>query len=329
MIRLRYSVRKHVELHRSFYVSIATLVGISVAILILVAFVQLGITHFRFEPRGYYTNVYTELFGVFFSVFVSVIFIGGWTEWRSRRRLKDQLLREVGSRSNDIALSAADQLHHRRWVIGEKSLLKGESLVEANLKWAQLPGANLENVNFQSAILDDATLIRANLQGAILRGAYLRRARLARAKLQGAFMDFTILHGAFLERAELQGNNLLLSKLQNAELPGACLEGAKLWATNLEGANMRAANLKNADLRGAYLTGATLPNKEKLEGTVFPDGTTITADIDYEELERFTDPEHGRYGEASKAAKAFREEKGLFWDEVTQPYRVIYKPDIW
>ena len=142
-------------------------------------------------------------------------------------------------------------------------------------------------------------------------------------------MDFAILKGAFLERAELQGINLLLSKLQESDLRGACLEESRMWATNLEGANMRAANLKRADLRGAYLKGATLPNKENLEGTILPDGKTFTANCDYEELDRFTDPDHPRFDEAFKDAEEFRQEKGLHWDEITQPFRVEYKPPLW
>lgn len=142
-------------------------------------------------------------------------------------------------------------------------------------------------------------------------------------------MDFTILQGAYLDQAELQGNNLLLSKLQDSDLRGACLEETKMWATNLEGANMRAANLKRADLQGAYLKGAILPDKEKLEGTIFPDGTTYTSDMNYEELERFTDPENAKFNKAQSDANSFREEKELFWDEESQPYRVIYKPEIW
>ena len=292
----------------------------------------------------YVTNIYTELIGVVISVGFTVVFVDTFYERRDRERreaqarrdkeretqeLKERLLLDVGSRSNDIALSAADHLHNKRWVMGETSLLKGKSLVEANLKCARFPGANLEDVNFQNTTLDKANLIRANLKGTILRGASLREAKLSRAKLQGAFMDFTILQGAFMERAELQGNNLLLSKLQNADLKGACLERTKMWATNLEGTNMQAANLKDADLQGAFLKGATLPQKENLEGTIFPDGTTFTASMEYEELERFTDPCNARFDEASADAKDFRDKKGLFWDEVKQPYRVIYKPDIW
>ena len=79
---------------------------------------------------------------------------------------------------------------------------------------------------------------------------------------------------------------------------------------------MRAANLKHLQVSAPE---RGLPVKENLEGTIFPDGTTCTADMDYEELERFTDPENAKFDEALSDAKKFREEKGLFWDEINQP----------
>ena len=265
---MRRRVKRFIDKHWESLKRLLIVAGILAFIVVLIAFVVLGPSLFGFDDSDYGTNVYTEMFGVILSVFISVVIVGGWTELRLTRQLKERLKREARSRSRDIAISAIESLCDKRWVYGEKSLLRSMDLSDVNLHNVVMPNANLTWVNFTRTNLSDATMLRANLQHTILRGADLSGAKLSGAKLQGAFMDFAILKGAFLERAELQGNNLLLSKLQDSDLRGACLEETRMWATNLEGANMRAANLKRADLRGAYLKGAMLPNKENLEGTI-------------------------------------------------------------
>lgn len=317
-------IRRLIDKHTTFFSRLLIVVGILTFAVFLITIVVFGPSWFGFDDNDYGTNIYTELFGVLLSVFISVVIVGGWTEWRLTRQLRERLKREARSRSRDIAISAIESLRDKGWVTGEQSLLRGEDLSEVNLQNVVMPHTNLTWVNFTRANLSDATMIRANLQHAILRGANLSGAKLSEAKLQGASMDFVILKGAFLNGAELQGNNLILSKLQMSDLRGACLEETRMWATNLEGVNMRAANLKRADLRGAYLKGATLPKKENLEGTILPDSKTFTANCDYENLDRFTDPEHARFNEASAKAEKFRQEKRLYWDETTQPFRVEY-----
>jgi len=106
-----------------------------------------------------------------------------------------------------------------------------DTLEEANLRGAELRGANLISAN-----LGDAELRGANLGGANLRGAELEGANLA---------------GANLGDAELRGANLISANLGDAELRGANLRGA-----NLGGANLRGANLRGAELEGANLAGA-------------------------------------------------------------------------
>ena len=329
MNKIRRRVRWLIDKRWESLKKVLIVAGIFSLIVLLIAFVVLGPSQFGFDEDDYGTNLYTELFGVLLSVFISVVIVGGWTELRLTRQLKERLKREARSRSRDIAISAIESLSDKGWIFGEKSLIQGMDMSDVNLHNVVMPYANLTWINFTRTNLSEATMIRADLKHAILRGANLSGAKLSGAKLQGAFMDFTILKGAFLERAELQGNNLLLSKLQNTDLRGACLEETRMWATNLEGANMRAANLKRADMRGAYLKGATFPDKEKLEGTILPDGKTFIAKCDYKELDRFTDPGHARFEEAFNDAEEFRKEKGLYWDEVTQPFRVEYNTPLW
>ena len=103
----------------------------------------------------------------------------------------------------------------------------------ANLEWANLRGANLRG----------ADLERANLRGADLREADLERANLRGADLEAAYLERANLRGADLEGADLRGANLCRANLERANFREADLEGA-----NLEGANLCRADLEGADL---------------------------------------------------------------------------------
>ncbi|ELN7592190.1 pentapeptide repeat-containing protein [Salmonella enterica] len=100
-----------------------------------------------------------------------------------------------------------------------------------------------------------ADLRGANLCGADLRGADLRGANLCGADLRGAD-----LRGADLRGADLRGANLCDADLRGADLRGADLRGANLCGADLRGANLCGADLRGADLRGANLCDADLPD---------------------------------------------------------------------
>jgi hypothetical protein len=110
------------------------------------------------------------------------------------------------------------------------------TVYEANLREADLRGANLCEANLREADLRGANLRGANLRGADLRGANLRGADL---------------YGADLRGADLREANLREADLRGANLRGANLRGADLREADLCGANLREANLRGADLYGA------------------------------------------------------------------------------
>ncbi|EIN0552547.1 pentapeptide repeat-containing protein [Salmonella enterica subsp. enterica serovar Bovismorbificans] len=114
---------------------------------------------------------------------------------------------------------------HKVWITSMR-----ESGSRANLRGADLCGANLCDANLRGADLCGANLCDANLRGADLRGANLRGADLCDANLRGA------------------------------DLYGANLYGADLYGADLCGDNLRGDNLRGADLRGANLYGANLPD---------------------------------------------------------------------
>ena len=102
------------------------------------------------------------------------------------------------------------------------------------------PGADLRDADLRGADLHDAKLQYAKLQGADLRDA----------KLQGAKLQC-----ADLRDAKLQGAKLRDADLRGAKLRGAYLRDADLWGAKLQGAYLQGADLRDADLRGAYLRG--------------------------------------------------------------------------
>ncbi|EBR7937173.1 pentapeptide repeat-containing protein [Salmonella enterica subsp. enterica serovar Ibadan] len=117
---------------------------------------------------------------------------------------------------------------HKVWITSMR-----ESGSRADLRGANLRGANLYGADLRGANLCGADLYGANLCGADLRGANLRGANLRGADLRGA---------------NLRGANLYGADLRGADLRGANLRGANLYGADLRGANLRGANLYGADL---------------------------------------------------------------------------------
>jgi hypothetical protein len=97
--------------------------------------------------------------------------------------------------------------------------------------------------------LSRADLRRAQLGGAQLEGTNLRHANLARA-----YMPNINLENAQLVNADLRDAHLRGARLSNADLREAHLEQADLRHATLHGADLRGANLSAALLEGADLT---------------------------------------------------------------------------
>jgi hypothetical protein len=101
---------------------------------------------------------------------------------------------------------------------------------------------------------------RADLRGANLRGADLEDAYLRDAYLRGADLGDANLRGANLRGADLGDANLRGANLRGADLGDAYLRGANLRGADLGDAYLRDANLRGANLRGADLGGAVGQN---------------------------------------------------------------------
>jgi len=132
----------------------------------------------------------------------------------------------------------------------EIGLRTRHALEKATAARADLRDANLSGADLSGAYLRDADLSGADLSGAYLRDAYLRD-----ANLSGAYLRDADLSGAYLRDANLSGADLSGADLRDANLSGANLSGA-----NLSGAYLSGAYLRDANLSGAYLSGAKVKN---------------------------------------------------------------------
>ena len=106
-------------------------------------------------------------------------------------KYKDSLLRIFKGGNHQQAFELAN-------VVGMQDFL-----VDADLVYADLGGANLKDVNLAGAILFGANLNNANLEGANLKGADLSLADLVGANLKGADLTDATLHVTNLTDADL------------------------------------------------------------------------------------------------------------------------------
>lgn len=221
---------------------------------------------------GYATNLYTEAL----SVVVTILVLDQINQWRETQRTKSRLVREAGSRSNEVAIAAVEWLRAEHWLSGKTGLLKNAHLWSANLANSNLQEANLENAYMREANLENATAQSANFKGANLRRANLKNVQFGDAQLQHADMRNSDLGYAVFLRANLMN--------------------AKIEHSNFSGTNLRLANLKGADLPQASFDEQTvLPDadptgRDKDGNLIFTKHWTTETD-----MTRYTDPNHPEF----------------------------------
>ena len=275
----------HKRRHKLFYKWLGILVIIPASIFLASAiFFNIGAMFFDDDDHDdYRLNFGTEMMGVAASIVITSFIIDRLQANRDKERqiqdLKDRLVREAGSRSNDIAIFAVEQLQDKGWLRGiGDNLLQGARLRSANLQGVDLRRANLQGVD----------LTGANLQEADLAGANLQEADLTRANLQRAYLFGALLPGAILTDAYLRGANLFAAYLPGADLTNANLHGVDLAMAKLQGANLTKANLQDAG---------------SLHEVTLPDGNKYTDNID---IKKFTDPTHPEFAETLEKVNEIR-----------------------
>lgn len=200
--------------------------------------------------RVFYANAGTELI----SIAITALVIDFLHERRHNQQLKQQLIRDIGSRSHEFALRAIADLKENDWL---DEALPQAMLSSADLRGVDLSNHNLDNLNFTKALLRYARLNRASLRNSCLSYAILEKAELK---------------GADLSHADLTEADLSGAIAQHANLSKACLYSAQLSHTDLSGAMLVSANLCHVDLTTVNLQNAYLKGVLYDAETVWPDG---------------------------------------------------------
>jgi uncharacterized protein YjbI with pentapeptide repeats len=168
---------------------------IAISLLIL-ALVGTVIGHIQtqagtFNLGQYLLDTALQLSPHLLAIALAVLLIDNLNEKREQRRLRWQLIHELGSRNNDIADRAAYELRERGWLMDgslensdlHNADLSNIKLANANLSHANLHGAKLVNAELQNANLSETDLGGATLTGANLQNADLRRSNITAEQL--------------------------------------------------------------------------------------------------------------------------------------------------
>jgi uncharacterized protein YjbI with pentapeptide repeats len=230
--------------------------------------------HLFAQIRGdYQVNVWTSLI----DFVLTVVVINQLNEVRAKKQLREQLMRELGSSDNALALRALRELRAHEWV--NDSWLQRAFLESANLRRAVFNGADLREAWCISANLEEAQMWGTNLQGAILWSAALPGANLGLANL----VEVRALD------ADFQGAELGQADIHDATMINANFRDANMWAVNLQGADLNNADLRGSNLNQANLQDANTTNVQLDEKTRLPNGELWSAS-EYPTLACFTDP---------------------------------------
>lgn len=131
-----------------------------------------------------------------------------------------------------------------------------------------LKGDNIEAILKEHGYdcLHDADLRYADLRGANLHGACLYD-----ADLRDAYLGYADLHGAYLGGANLHGADLGHADLSDANLSDADLSDADLSHVDLSGADLSGADLRYADLSHVDLSDANHVQLSIAKTSILPD----------------------------------------------------------
>src|SRR5690606_12162976 len=116
-------------------------------------FVVMGFVFFAADKFGYTTNIYTELLGIALTVLV----LDKRYQYRAEKARREELVLQMSSSNNDIAVEAIKQLRLKGWLM-DGSIGKA-NLIEAN--WFK---ANLVKANLRGLFLYHSDLLQAKMR---------------------------------------------------------------------------------------------------------------------------------------------------------------------
>ena len=122
---------------------------------------------------------------------------------------------------------------------------RGVYLINIDLRFSNLRGANLSCANLVRANLSHTDLRKADLSYTSLNGTDLSYANLCEVDLNDSYLDNANLKHADLAKSNLRNTTLYYANLNHAQLTDADLTSADLSYANLMGANLQLAILDN------------------------------------------------------------------------------------
>ncbi len=282
--------------------SSAQLTNLILVILILIAVGMAGIQVIREKQSidDFINNLSTELFGAAITFYALELVIRPKKQQEDTTSRKAQLILDMSSQVNPVALKAVEELSINGW-------LRDGSLQQANLS-----GANLRNAQLREARLEGVVLSEAQLNGAQMQFASLQKAYLVHGDLEGATVSNVKLQGANLRNANCSGCDFSDANLSGVDFENGNLKNTTLRYTNFSGAFLWQVNLENANLyytklQGAALVLANLRGVKNIEDARFDENTVLpNSDTWYEgyDLAIFTDPSHPDFWEPDWIKKA-------------------------
>lgn len=147
------------------------MMGLSVLIGISGFSVQYEFFSLKELNNNFYANISTELL----SISITVLVIDKLIKKRDISELKKQLVREVRSKDNAIAVRALQELITQKWA--KKGALRGAHLLYANLQDAYLRDVDLSYTWLREANFEEAFMNGTKLKGAVLVGANFKNAK--------------------------------------------------------------------------------------------------------------------------------------------------------
>lgn len=198
------------------------------------------------DDEGYLINLFTDLLSICATVLMLNLLARRREERTHQQILKQRLIFDVSSSSNDIAKRAIEEMRYQGWLSGENSLLKGARLSGANLEGADLRNANLEGAELSATNLKSSNLQNVNFRSCDLYGTNFENSNLAFSDFQEAQLISAHLNSCLLYDANLKSAYVYdVTFDENTMLPN----GDK-WT-------------KNTDLK-AFGVKMELPDRDKL-----------------------------------------------------------------
>lgn len=188
---------------------------------------------------------------------------------REVKERKERLIRQVGSRSNPVALDAAHEIESLGLQSKDYSLLAGADLTDADLQGSMLRFSDFRRTEFWFTKLNEGNFYQSDATSANFWGSEMKNTNLRWCNFKDAIMIGVDLCGA--------------------DLHGANLVGVKFYGYKTKKRNFVALP-ENANARWQYPSDVTeFYTPQFDEKTILPDGNNWSPDVD---MTRFTWRQH-------------------------------------